>query len=821
MPLIIESSTDPRVVGGKAAALAALVAEGLPVPPSFVVLPAAYGHDDAAFRAELITRARALGGVLAVRSSAVDEDGSGHSFAGQLDSFLRIAPEDVPAKVAAVWASGFSERVHAYRAERGLGPPAPPAVLVQLLVEADCAGVAFSADPVSGRHAVAVVSAVRGLGDALVSGEQDGDGWWVHRDGSIVQRRLAGQVACLVDQAVQQVAALAHLCAARRGRPQDVEWALAGGKLWLLQSRPITALATPDPDAPPALWDNSNIAESYGGVSCALTYSFARRAYESVYREFCRLMGVSEAVITANGDTFRAMIGMVEGRIFYDLLNWYRLLAMLPGYTSNRAFMEQMMGVKEALPPGLMSAPAPGTRWARLRDELRLARAVGGLLWRHLRLGADMAAFRRRLDDAMAPPRVPLAQQRADELAAHYRDLEACLLTRWDAPLVNDFFAMIWYGVLRGLCRTWLGDKAGTLQNDLVGGGGGVISAEPARLVREMAALLRGDAALAATLREAPLDQAMAAVRAHPALAAAVQGYLDRFGDRCLEELKLESPTLEDDPSSLLRAVGHFAARDSAGTGDHASAARAQAEQTVRQRLAGKPFRRWIFGWVLGHARARVRDRENLRFERTRLFGRVRRIMVELGRRLHAANRLDEARDVFHLTLDEVLGSVDGTTPCADLAGLARVRRTEHARCLAAPPPPDRCLTRGALLVGNPLRPFSTAPPPDLSGDARTGTGCCPGIVRGTARVVRDPRGVSLPAGSILVAERTDPGWIMLFPAAAGLVVERGSLLSHSAIVSRELGLPAVVGLAGATAWIHDGEHIELDGSTGVVRKLA
>jgi pyruvate,water dikinase len=510
---------------------------------------------------------------------------------------------------------------------------------------------------------------------------------------------------------------------------------------------------------------------------------------------------------------------MVEGRIHYDLLNWYRLLAMLPGYTANRAFMEQMMGVREALPAGLLPEPAPASAWARLRDRLRLGRAMAGLVWRQLRLGRDMAAFRRRLDDALAPPRIPLAEQRADELAAHYRDLEARLLTRWDAPLVNDFFAMVWYGVLRALCRRWLGDEAGTLQNDLVGGEGGVVSAEPARLVRELAALVRGDPALAAVLREAPTAQAMAAVRADPRLHAAVAGYLARFGDRCLEELKLESPTLEDDPGPLLRAIGHFAARQAAEPPDHAGAARRSAEELAARRLAGQPLRRWLFGLVLGNARARVRDRENLRFERTRLFGRVRRIMVEFGRRLHAAGRLDDPRDVFHLVLDEILGSVDGTTPCADLAGLARVRRAELARCAAAPPPPDRCLTRGALLIGNPLRPFSSAVQPDLSGESRRGTGCCPGVVRGPARVVRDPRGVSLPSGSILVAERTDPGWIMLFPAAAGLVVERGSLLSHSAIVARELGLPAVVGLPEATAWIRDGEMIELDGSTGLVRK--
>jgi pyruvate,water dikinase len=214
-----------------------------------------------------------------------------------------------------------------------------------------------------------------------------------------------------------------------------------------------------------------------------------------------------------------------------------------------------------------------------------------------------------------------------------------------------------------------------------------------------------------------------------------------------------------------------------------------------------------------------VRDRENLRFERTRLFGRVRRVFVELGRRLHDAGSLDDPRDVFWLEVDEVLGFIDGTGATTDLRGLAAVRKAEFQRHREGPAPGGRFETRGIVHVGNTFA-GKTSPVAYASGEEQKGLGCCPGIARGRARVVKDPKGVRLDRDEILVALRTDPGWVLLFPAAAGLIVEHGSLLSHSAIVARELGLPAVVSVAGVTEWLHDGDLVELDGSTGVVRRL-
>lgn len=818
-------------IGGKAAALARLVRAGFDVPPFFVVAADA-GLEAAEIRAAL-ARLAPEGGRFAVRSSAAEEDGAGHSFAGQFESYLNVDAADAPARIADVRASARAARVVAYRRERGLdGEAPPPAALVQRMLVPDAAGVAFSSDPVSGRRSVQVVAAVVGLGDALVSGEAEGDAYEMTRDGVVTVRRLrdGASTRVLTDAQVTAIAALARRAAVHVGRPQDIEWAIEHDRLWLLQSRPITTLGTlPDPDGTRRIFDNSNIAESYGGITTPLTFSFARTVYAEVYRQFCVLLAVPRALVDDRRSTFENMLGLVRGRVYYNLISWYRVLAMLPGYSVNRRFMEQMMGVREPVPNEVLADAPAVTAADRWRDGLRLARSIVGLVVALVRLPRQIGRFYDRLDTALGTP-VDLASMRLDELTAHYRTLERQLLTRWDAPLVNDFFAMIFYGVLRTLCVKWAGDADGSLQNDLIAGEGGIVSAEPALRVQGLARLAAGDAAFVDRLRTGTLGEVRQAL-ASPALDAFrrdYEAYLAKFSDRCLDELKLETPTLADDPLMLLRAVGELAERSRAGgtatapapVADGLASSRARAEARFFAAIGARPLRRLVAGWVLRQARARVKARENLRFERTRVFGRVRRIVVEAGRRLAAEGLLNSPADVFYLQIDEMLGIVEGTVTTANLAALAEIRRQEYDRYRARPAPADRFETRGAVWVGHDFQAPAKADTP-AGGESRQGIGCSPGIVEGRARVIRDPRHATLASGDILVAERTDPGWILLFPVSSAVVVERGSVLSHAAIVSRELGLPSVVSVPGLMTWLEDGDRIRVNGTTGVVERLA
>ncbi len=867
-------------LGGKAGALAALGRSGLPIPPWVVVTPAAFRASlneeqervlDAGSDVDTIQRAleglrldagvmdalnaaldsQGMSGLLlATRSSAVDEDGSGHSFAGQFESYLAVTADRLAERVVDVWRSGFTERVLTYRKERGIGlspPPPPPTVLVQEFVDAEASGVAFGADPVTGRRSAVVVSSVYGLGTALVGGDASADTWRVDRSGEIEQHEVITKATmdvpdpqtdtgtrqqdvceakrdkpAITDAEVRAVAELVRRTGRHFGVPQDIEWALRDGELLLLQSRPITSLpGVADPDGRLQLWDNSNIAESYSGITTPLTFSFARRAYEGVYREFCLLLRVKPAVVEAHSDTFANMLGLVRGRVYYNLLNWYRMLSLLPGFAANRKFMEQMMGVREGLPEELMTEFAPTGRGARWRDMLRLMRVGLALVYEHFTLQKSIRRFYDRLDEALRDPTPSLTDQRLDELAESYCVLERALIARWDAPLVNDFLAMIFFGVLRSLTGKWGGDEGGQLHNHLLCAEGGIISAEPAKRIRAMAALVSEDPELVRTLCETEAGLAVQTLAKHERLNELFNAYREKFGDRCLEELKLESQTLDDDPTPLLRSIGYAARRGSGSeeTSDGEQQMRSEAEQRIGGALRGRPLHRVIFGWVLRNARRRVRDRENLRFERTRLFGRVRRIFLEMGRRLAVEGVLDEPRDVFFLEVDELINYVNGTATCTDLSGLVRVRQAEFDRYREMEAPTDRFETRGAVPVGNAYEDAHSGSVEHAvaSDGGLRGIGACPGVVRGSVRVIRDPRGIELEPGTIVVAERTDPGWIMLFPAAAGMLVEHGSLLSHSAIVSRELGVPSIVSIPNLTELLCDGQLVEMDGQRGTV----
>ena len=779
--------------------------------------------------------------MLAVRSSATAEDSDGASFAGQLESFLWVNKNNLLERIIDVWKSAFSTRVALYAQERGVLTVCVPAVLIQQMVDSEVSGVAFSCNPLHADREQSLVQSVYGLGHGLVSGELDADSFVVKHN-QVIARTLADKTSAfhfdaicgegilqvsiegiavtapsLSDRQALRVADLARKCETHFGAAQDIEWAISGDKLYLLQSRPITVFSKPK-----TIWDNSNIAESYNGVTTPLTFSFAKTAYEHVYRQFCKILGVPAYKIELNEAIFPNMLGLVNGRVYYNLLNWYKLLALLPGYKMNRGFMEQMMGVKEPLADGFLAPAKTSSPLARALDGIAFASSLWGLISSFRRLQTDITRFYQRLDESL-PRAVSFESMSEQQLVKHYRNLQLKLLTAWDAPLVNDFFAMIFYGLLRTVCMKWLGDSNGTLQNNLIAAEGGIISAKPAEEIRRLAALAAANEHFVQLLVKADLEMILPALICLPEFKAGYEAYLEEYGDRCLEELKLESTTLTDEPLILLRSIGQMALRLREGKGpvaaevNHGLEQRLQAETVLVQQLGHSTVKSTVFAWILQGARSRIRERENLRFQRTRLFGRVRRIFLELGMRLSDEGFLEKPRDVFYLEVEELLRAVE-TGYKGNLQALASERKITFAQYRSLPEAPTRVITEGDPNGCQVEVDVSVLPPG--SSELSRGIGCCPGKVRGRVRIILDPRNVTINAGEIIVARRTDPGWVMLFPAASGLLVEHGSLLSHSAIVARELGLPAIVSIPNITTSLRDGELIEMDGSTGAIFRL-
>jgi rifampicin phosphotransferase len=820
-----------REVGGKAANLQRLQALGFRVPPFTVVTgkpvilseggwrgggggttpsgpgPTPSPQDD-----------RSGTPLYAVRSSAIGEDAAGLSFAGIHESLLFVPEAEIAAAVEKVRASAHSERALAYRAQNAIPlDDTPMPVVVQQMIDARVSGVVFTANPTTNDVHELVISALFGLGEGLVSEGFDADTFVVQKADLAITTELAEkpeqivfdrekstgtkrepvpnpQARSLTDDEVRELARTAIAIENAFGRPQDIEFAFGAGGLYILQARPITTIDEYGPAAGNRLlWDNSNIVESFSGVTSPMTFSVIRRAYAIVYKLFAEVMGIPPATIRAHQPVFENMLGLFRGQVFYNLLNWYALVRLFPGYEQNRAFMEQMMGVRESVSG---DAPARSSKLALLPIAWRMTRNFLGIDKHVAEFEANFKSHYSRWS------RIDFDSLKPHELMQLYVEFEDRVLWSWRAPIINDFFVMIFYGLLKKLC----GDSS--LQNDLLAGEGGIESAEPAKMLLRLAEIARPDAALSEAINAGDLPRVY---RDFPEFAKHLDHYLDLYGFRCMNELKLEEQSLKDRPELLLTYIRNYLAVEMKPTDE--SRIRADAEQRAFAAIRS-PLRRAVFRFVLKRARIGVKNRENMRFARTRIFGLVREVVRAFGRRLHEEQILDAPEDVFYLGLDELWDYVKGTALTTDLRALAALRRREFDAYRADPSIEERFETFGLAYHRNAFRTRKGAV---AATDGIRGVACSPGIVTGPVKVLRSPDDDMRLNGEILVADRTDPGWIPLYPSISGLLIERGSILSHSAIVAREMGIPTIVGIRGLTSLVKTGDVVTMNGSTGEV----
>ncbi|HZU98005.1 MAG TPA: PEP-utilizing enzyme, partial [Planctomycetota bacterium] len=449
-------------------------------------------------------------------------------------------------------------------------------------------------------------------------------------------------------------------------------------------------------------------------------------------------------------------------------------------------------------------------------SRLAVARSAAQLAWTFARHEREM----RRFYDGFAALRAearrePLASLTAHELVARVRGFSTRAFRSWGATLVNDAFLILGFGVLERLARrSGLLDEHPALLTDLLCADEEI---ESARVVQSAVALgeeVQKDPALRAVFEANAPEDVLTELerRGHARFLEKVRAHQDSFGARGPGDLKLEEPSLRDRPAALVEIVLRYA-RDGVTLGsllERERAIREAAERTLDARARG--LRRLGLGALLAIVRRAIHHRERSRYCRSELFATARDFYREIGQRLTGV--LGPADDVTFLSVDEVQGAVEGTGVALDLGALVALRKAEHERArsreLAA-----HVVSHGALAA----RRFEGATV--ASDGVLAGLGSCAGVVRGPARIVLAPEGALERArGGILVARETDPGWLYLMLAAKGLVVERGSLLSHTAIAGRKFGIPTVVGVRGALGRIVEGELIEIDGSLGTVRRI-
>ena len=848
-------------VGGKAGNLFRMIDEGFPVP-EFSVIPleeglniipqaaldsndydairaAIHGYKFPADFASRITSEALYGTFFAVRSSAADEDGSAFSFAGQFVSELFVTKETLEESIKKVWLSAYSDRARVYREVNHIRSQHGIAVIVQRMIPADVSGVAFGANPVTGERNAKLISAVWGLGEGLVSGELNADNYYVtensvkseiaEKTGKIVFDKNTGHgvskvivpeelknKSCLRESQVRELAALLDRLKNIYGRPQDIEFAVEGEAIYLLQARPITSLAKlSDPNGEYIVWDNSNIIESYPGLSAPLTFSFIRKMYEAVYIQFSAMMGINAKERKEQAATYANMLGLLKGRVYYNLRSWFKLLSLLPGYSLNAEFMEKMMGVKERF---VLDDYTPRTKF---RERLRVGKMIWLTILNLRRLPKMRKKFTAEFESVMKKfDAIDFNSCDAWRLMRLYKEFEQTLLEKWKAPLVNDFFAMIYYGTLQKLVVKYGIDESGTLHNDLLCGARDIVSTEPIHRCAAIAKMIRENSA-ALELFENPDEREiwdeLESFENFHYIRDEFKRYISDWGDRTVGELKLETVTYRQQPELLVRVIRGFLRQEESVNKDFDLTLRAAAEEKVRKALSGKPFIKMIFIYVLRNSRDLVSNRDNRRYARTRGFGMVRRIFLGMGENFYAEGILDAPRDIFWLKMEELFDFIQGTSETRDLKSLVALRKKEYA-AFEKDSTAERIPTRGIVNLGNDFSKGTNAGD-NFTGDLK-GLGCCPGRITARVRVVHDPHTLSSLDGDILVTASTDPGWVTLFPSASAILVERGSLLSHSAIVSREMGKPCIVGITGLLQRLKTGDRVEMDGSTGEIKIL-
>jgi rifampicin phosphotransferase len=786
----------------------------------------------------------------AVRSSALDEDSAGHSFAGQLSSYLYIKTEEALINsVKECWASGYSERSIVYRRENKLpNDNVQVAVVLQEMLSPDKSGVLFTCDPISGKTDNLMINSVYGVGEGIVSGLLEPDNILMDtKTGKVLKQELACKTSKLVqdeknqtckeapvERKLQEVSSLSQDELSKifelskkliqfYKHPQDVEWAISNGKLYLLQSRPVTTKVSQS-EGLLYIWDNSNIVESYGGLTLPLTFHFAHYVYHQVYVQFCEVLMVPQKHIKEMDFFLKNMLGLFYGRVYYNLLNWYKLTSILPGYKYNRQFMETMMGTSESLMDEIAERVKPPAFDEKLSSKFRKVFTGLKFLFFHYTIQNIVNKFLKHFYDVYENFQSrDYSMMAADDIYADYQELESKMLWKWHAPIINDYLCMVHFGLFKKLTEKWLHQLGEGFHNDLLAGNGNLESALPTKELIKMAGEVDKIPELKKIILETKNSHCLEALKQskHILFYKKVLLYIKNYGFRCMSEMKLEQKDLHQDPSLLfvfLKNLINSGQTDLQKYELRENEIRNKAEAQLKSNMGG--IKSIVYKWSLRHARKAVMNRENTRFCRTRVYGIVRSMFYGIGEDFCSRGIINKKEDIFYLTLQELKGALEGTNTILNLKQLIKVRINEYESYLDKEPAP-RFHTRGPVYWQNQHFPEEQAvDATELGPNMLKGIGCSPGLVEGIVKVILSPDDDMVLNGEILVTHRTDPGWIPLYPSASALLVERGGLLSHSAVVAREMGLPAVVSVKGLTNRLKSGMKIRINGETGIIEIL-
>jgi pyruvate,water dikinase len=816
----LADAIDERSAGGKAAGLSRLLRLGVRVPRAIVVTTAGAarftnGDIPSDLWSEIVAGWRALQTPsVIVRSSAVGEDSAEASFAGQLDSIADVCSEaELRVALLTCYASRHSDRVRAYEQSRG-HRLSGLAIVIQEQIAAALSGVLFTVDPQG--SARSLIEYCAGPGEALVSGRVNPGRVVVDRDGR-VEHLAAAEGARLDDETARRLAAEGARIAGAIGAPQDIEWTIdAAGQCWIVQARPITTSASRGA-ARQVLWSNANVNENFPDPISPLLYSVAAEGYYHYFRNLGRAFGLTRARLAAIDAPLRQIIGVHAGRMYYNLSSIHTVLRAAPfGESLARAF-NTFVGTNQLAPED--------TQRRGTRPWLEAVRIGASVAWQYIWLTRRVTGFERTVDDFAAsthPSRLPRAGR--EGLVARLREFREIRCRRWKDASLADAGAMVTYAALKiFLRRTLPSEDQEALHNTLLKALPDLVSGRPAVELWKLSRTIRSDERLARLFASGDVDAIVTAIRRHPEHAEfrrSLDDYLEAWGFRCSAELMLTVPSFQEDVSALVPLLRAYAQCD--GESPEQQLARQRRDRIRETRRIVRELgivRGLVLRVLLRWTQQSIQLRERARLKQALLYSRLRRIALTAGTQLVADGHLEARDEVFMLTIGELEELLAGSAMFPqDTRALTALRQTAHRSFDRCQPPDTLVLPYGAYITAPQDGSAAVATAPHQL----SGTSACGGSSTGRATVLADvSEAHKLSTGDILVTRQTDPGWGPVFPLISGLVMERGGMLSHGAIIAREFGIPSVVGVGDATRLIPSGSLVCLDGDRGVVRLVA
>ena len=766
-------------------------------------------------------------GRLIVRSSAVGEDGSAASFAGQLDSISDIeTPEQIERALIECWSSYWNERALFYQHARGVRLRGM-GVIVQSQVNSRLSGVLFTHAPDAAAGNQLYGEYCEGRGEALVSGQVTPERFRISRPDLRCVAEGSDKLHELLSLQIEKLGTIGVALEQFFGAPQDIEWTIDdSGQLFLLQSRPITASARSRPEV---LWSNANVNENFPNAISPFLYSVAREGYYHYFRNLAIAFGLSHTRIRRMEAALRHIIGVHHSRMYYNLTSIHSVLRQAPFGETLADFFNQFVGATR------LAATSEAQGQPRWRQAGELFMIAFKTLRQYLFFRRRIEAFERVVDRFAAATRPKDLQSRClTPLRDDLRGFMEIRCHRWTNASLADAAAMISYGVLQFLLRTAYPEASqSAIHNNLLKGLTSVVSVQPTIRLWEISRRILLDPELARRFAATESTRIPTEILNEPQwdwLRQDIEGYLEAWGFRFSGELMLTVASLQEDPAPLFDMLRTYLLAE--GPSPVEAITKLEADRlTETVRVFNDLRRTKRFPWtprrlqapllhaVLRCAHRAIEMRERVRLKQALLYSRCRRIVLAIGSRLIGDRVLEAADDAFFLTHAELDDLISGHEMFpVDVAALIALRKQAQAAARTAVVPDTFSLLEGEYFSNTTP---SNIPKEELDSELR-GIGACGGSITAQATVLESvAEARKLRQGDILVTRQTDPGWGPVFFLIRGLVIERGGMLSHGAIIAREFGLPCVVGVKDATQRIPQQCLLSVDGDRGHVRILA